>query len=187
MGRKEKTYFLTWCDPDFIFFFQSSQHSGMLHRVKNQFFLSVPMPSVRLHEQYSADTVPLYLSVMWSKLILRSSFRPSSSLLVLWRCCPLLQLPEPGDTGSKTRSRYFILVLKLSLWDSGSSSFTVPPRPQTTPNMMLFKKYSHIISVITADHLSLTISILWHVREKLSKRLHVFKTLGLEHPGGVLI
>lgn len=125
MGKKEENpFFYPNVTQIWFSFFSLALNTAGSHQVKNQFFLLVPMPSVRLHEQYSADAVLLYLSVMWSELILRSSFRPSSSLLVPWRCSPLLQLPEPGDTGRKIWSGYFFSTETEPLLNSGSSSWT---------------------------------------------------------------
>lgn len=97
------------------------------------------MSSVRLYEQYSADAVLLYL--ISSELILHCSSTPSFSPLVPWRCCPLLQLPEPEDTGGNT------------IW-SGPAMFpksTPPPWCFTSPRAVNF-----------------LLSISWHVRENFT-------------------
>lgn len=85
------------------------------HWFKNGLLLRVPVPPVRLREQNGADSVLLYPTC--SEPVLPSSpLTPSFSLLVPWRCCQLLQPPEPGEVGggipSSMRFIQFLVHLK---------------------------------------------------------------------------
>lgn len=72
------------------------------------------------------------VSVMWSGFFHCFAFRPSSSPLVLWRCCPLLQQQEPVNVTQKKKKEiksagYFCSCSKprrpkysLRQWGSGT-------------------------------------------------------------------
>ena len=114
------------------------------HWVKNLFSFQSLCHLLWLHE---ARCICQWWAANWSSA---PPFRPSSWLLVPWRCCPLLQLPEPGDTGGNIRSRYF-----LQCWNTFSPSHTGLYSPTMASEDIndAFYKHSYVISEMTVgDH-----------------------------------